>query len=87
MSRVSDRTAARREARARRAELRLFAAARAYRAHIDRGASPLIDTSPDASATPELPTFIERLTELEAAALHFANVVPSLQRRRRRNRR
>lgn len=87
MSRVSDRTAARREARARRAELRLFAAARSYATHIDRVVSPLTDTSAEASATPELPSFIERLTELEAAALNFANVVPSLPRRSRRNRR
>ena len=79
MTRASDR-AELREGRVRRAELRLFAAARAYAARLDRFSARSL---PEVSKAPELPSVIERLTELEAAALHFAEVVPAPLRRRR----
>lgn len=88
MSRASDRLAARREARVRRAELRLFAAARAYARRLDCfSSSPLTEAISEASAEPELPSVIELLTEMEAAALNFANVVPAGSRRRQRGKR
>jgi hypothetical protein len=83
MSRAADRAAARREARVRRAELRLFAASRAYAARLDRvSGAPLLET-PGASDAPEVPSVVVLLAELEAAALHFAEVAPAPSRRRR----
>jgi hypothetical protein len=83
VSRAADRAAARREARVRRAELRLFRAARAYAVKFDRNSgAPLLRASLT-SDTPEVPSVVALLTELEAAALHYADVAPALRRRRR----
>lgn len=78
MSRAMDRTAARREARIRRAELRLFAAARWYTAAVDRAAvDPLTPAQDEAT---------EALAEFEGAGLRFAEVSPAPARRRARGR-
>jgi len=83
VTRAADRAAARREARARRAELRLFAASRAYAARLDRAAAhATVDPAPDPE--PQLPSVVAALADLEAAALHFAEVVPASARGRRR---
>jgi hypothetical protein len=75
MSRATDRAAARREARIRRAELRLFTAARRYRDALDRAAA-----DPQAAAQV---AETEALTALEAAALHYGETAPPPRRRRR----
>jgi hypothetical protein len=69
MTRVADRRAARREARKRRAELRLFGAAWKYGAAFDARACAPILAPPGAA--------------LVAAALHFAWAVPPPYRGRR----
>ncbi len=76
MSRAADRTAARREARVRRAELRLFATSRRY-----------ADALEDAAADPMAPAQASSslaLADLEAAALNYAEIAPAARRRRRR---
>lgn len=85
MSRAADRRAARREARSRRAELRLFTAARSYSEVLDRRAAG-VTVEGETIDAPELPGMIAALTELEAAALNFAEVVPRPARRRGRRR-
>lgn len=98
MTRLSDRKAARREARKRRAELRLFDAAWGYAADFDEPDHPVLATSPvDRRPTrargdvgqrlPEEPEHEEMLAELMAAALHFAWMVPRKRRRHRPRRR
>lgn len=77
MSRVADRAAARREARLRRAELRVLAASRHYADALDRAAD---DGGPEAQGAAT-----EALTDLEAAALHYAGIAPRPRRRRRRS--
>jgi len=62
----------------RGAEVRLFAAARAHAARIARGAKP-------AAVEPELPSYVQTLAELEAAAKHYTRVAPAPARRRRRS--
>jgi len=86
MTRIADRTAAKREARKRRAELRLFAAARRYAAAFDHQTGAPVLASPDAAERPEVPGVVELFTELEAAVLYFAEMVPPPQRHRRRRR-
>jgi hypothetical protein len=86
MTRTADRRAARREARKRRAELRLFGAARTYAAGFDaRACAPLLPL-PGELDDKDGPSLDELLAELVAAALNYAWVVP-LPRRRRRVRR
>jgi len=99
MNRVADRKAARREARKRRAELRLFNAAWGYSENFDeRGDAPVLAEPGDArgralprgGASLELPEGLshdEMLAELIAAALHFGLMVPRPRLRRRRRRR
>lgn len=87
MTRTADRTAARREGRRRRAELRLFRASWRYAAAIDRRTGAPLLASTSAVERPEVPGVVELLTELEAAALHFAEVVPPPRPRRRRAKR
>lgn len=82
MSRAADRVAARREARVRRAELRLFAAARAYAEQIDRTASTSSLTG-DGGAPSESGAVVDALAELEAAALRYAEIAPARRRHRR----
>jgi hypothetical protein len=84
MTRTADRTAARREGRRRRAELRLFRACWRYHAALDRDTRAPLLASPGAAERPEVPSIVELLAELEAAALHFAEVVPAPRPRRRR---
>jgi hypothetical protein len=84
MTRTTDRKAARREARTRRAELRLFAAAWRYTAAFDLRTRAPVLASPGAAEQPEVPSVVELFAELEAAVFHFAEVVPRPQRRRRR---
>ncbi len=81
MSRATDRTAARREARIRRAELRLFAAARRYSSALDRAA-----VDPLAPLAPAQDEATEALAEFEGAGLRFAEVSPAPARRRARGR-
>jgi len=75
----------------RGAEVRLFAAARAHTATRDRRAEVAAAAAScgvaEVSTEPELPTYVETLKELEAAAEHFARVTPQPTRRRRRRRR
>lgn len=78
MTRLADRTAARREARLRRAELRVLAMSRAYADALDEVTTETLDAGDRAT---------EALTALEAAALHYAAVAPRPTRRRRRARR
>jgi hypothetical protein len=88
MTRVADRRAARREARKRRAELRLFGAAWKYGAAFDARACAPILAPPgvaEISDVPEADTD-ELLADLVAAALHFAWAVPPPSQRRRRRR-
>jgi hypothetical protein len=59
-------------------------AARAYAARLDRFSDLALAVEGGVSEEPELPSVIERLAELEAAALHFAAVVPAMRRRHRR---
>jgi hypothetical protein len=59
-------------------------AARAYAARLDRFSDTALAVDGAVFEEPELPSVIERLAELEAAALHFATVVPVMRRRRRR---
>jgi hypothetical protein len=87
VSRAADRAAARREARVRRAELRLFRAARAYAAKFDRNSGAPLLRAPVTSDTPEVPSVVVLLAELEAAALHYADVAPALRRGLRRRQR
>jgi len=82
MTRGADRTAARREARKRRAELRLFAASWRYAAAFDPRTRAPVLASPGAAELPEVPSVVELFAELEAAAFHFAEVVPPLRRAR-----
>ena len=79
MTRALDRAAARREARNRRAELALFAAARSHANAVDQSARlAMMDSEgPDATAT---------LAALEAAAFRYAHVVPLARGRRRKRR-
>ena len=70
MTRRADRTAARREARLRRAELSVLAASRAHRDAVDQvAADPL-------SQTPAADLAAETLAHLEAAALRYAEITP-----------
>lgn len=85
MTRTGDRRAARREARKRRAELRLFDAAWTYGAAFDTRDAPVL-RQPGDSELAEVPSE-EALADLVAAALHFAMVVPRPRRRRQRRRR
>ncbi len=87
MTRAADRTAARREARTRRAERRLFAASWRYAAAFDPQTRAPVLASPDAAELPEVPNMVELFAELEAAVFHFAEVVPVPTPRRRRRRR
>lgn len=87
MTRVADRTAARREARKRRAELRLFAACRRYAAAFDSRTRAPVLASPDAAEHAESPSVVELLAELEAAVFNFAEMVPPAPSRRHRRRR
>ncbi|MBE7524687.1 MAG: hypothetical protein HS109_20290 [Burkholderiales bacterium] len=75
MSRRSDRAAARRAARIRRAELRLFAAARRFSVALDGCAVEPVEHGGEV---------MRALAELDAAALRFADVSPARKRRRRR---
>ena len=84
MTRTADRTAARREGRRRRAELRLFRASWRYAAALDRDTRAPLLASPGAAERPEVPSVVELLAELEAAALHLAEVVPEPRSRRGR---
>jgi hypothetical protein len=84
MTRTQDRAAARREGRKRRAELRLFHACWRYAAAFDRNTRAPLLASASAAERPEVPNVVELLAELEAAALHFVEVVPPPHRRRRR---
>jgi hypothetical protein len=88
MTRVADRRAARREARKRRAELRLFGAAWKYGTAFDARACAPILAPPGAAEVEDVPDADtdELLADLVAAALHFAWAV-SPQSRRRRGRR
>lgn len=79
MSRRADRVAARREARLRRAELRVLAACRSYGEALDLAAE---DPGAEAQGAAT-----EALTDLEAAALRYAEIAPRPARRRRRARR
>jgi hypothetical protein len=84
MTRAQDRTAARREGRKRRAELRLFDACWRYAAGFDRNTRAPLLASAAAAERPEVPSVVELLAGLEAAALHFAEAVPRPRWRRRR---
>jgi len=84
MTRAQDRTAARREGRKRRAELRLFDACWRYAAGFDRNTRAPLLASAAAAERPEVPSVVELLAGLEAAALHFAGAVPRPRWRRRR---
>ena len=86
MTRVADRTVARREARTRRAELRLFAASWRYASAFDPRTRAPVLASPDAAEHAEFPSVVELLAELEAAVFHFADVVPGPRRHGRRRR-
>jgi hypothetical protein len=80
VSRARDRIAARREARLRRAELRVLATARAFGAAVDSAArEPFDPTQGDDVVT-------ARAT-LEAAALRYSELAPARRGRRRRRRR
>ena len=75
MTRAQDRTAARREARVRRAELRLFAAARAFSGAVERAAEAEEGEDNDVIAA---------RCALEAAAHRYSEIAPPPRRRRRR---
>jgi hypothetical protein len=83
MTRTADRRAARREARKRRAERRLFDAAWTFGDAFDTRSAPVL---PGDSELTEV-SIVESRAELEAAALHFCIVVPRPPPRRRRRRR
>ena len=86
MSRRADRKAVQREARARRAERRLFWAAWRYAAKFDLSSrEPLLNPLGE-SETAEVPSVVELLAELEVAVLHFAATIPAPSPRRRRRR-
>jgi len=73
-----DRAAARRDVQVRRAELRLFAAARAYAAEkLDRASRAALLEMPGASEALEVPGVDLLLAELGAAALRYAAAAPS----------
>jgi hypothetical protein len=79
VSRLRDRIAARREARLRRAELRVLAVSRAFAAAVEStAAAPLDPTAGD--------DVVRARADLEAAALRYSELVPQSRRRRRRRR-